>query len=663
MSNQRLQLTWYNKDKALIPIESGKYGYAWVDPADPRYCETHTLVYDDYVKGQQTPKREEVEYSARADFFPQEDNLLILGESGDVLETLTRVPELADKYIGKIKLIYIDPPFNTSQSFASYEDNLEHSIWLTMMRDRLFNLKKLLSDDGSIWVHLDTAENHRMRLLLDEIFGARNFVAEIVWGKADTSRNDAKQFSEDQDYIYVYSKKEEWCLNRLPRTEQQDSIYKAPDGDPVPWIAKPGHAPGASTHQGMVYAIQSPFTGDLLYPPIGGCWRLGQKQMYDELSKYAEYDLLEISDIEKRAEICGVNTDEVRVDVKAIMLRKTLEESRISALNVSAGVWPDVFFINEGKRIQVKGHLPAGGVTPRTIWNFGDVGSNRNSKAEIKKLFPGETPFSTPKPEKLLERIIHIATNPGDIVLDCFAGSGTTAAVAQKMGRRWVTCELLEETFIHYTKPRLEKVVNDQDDGGITRTKGKRIADDGVELPEGVMPEDAAKFVSILNKLIGDDEELKKDKTVKKLKELSRTKNLKEVINWRGGGGFSVAHLSPACFDYDSKLGCAMLTENAKGDTLVRSVAANLGFSLVNKNENSVFDARRGKSLLKVIEGVVTVEIVDWLVSQVREGETIVIAAVSVLDGVRQYLRKVCKGSRVVVIPDDIFNYAERSKE
>ena len=152
MNAQRLQLTWYNKDKALIPTETGKYGYTWVDPSDPRYCETHTLIMDDYVRGTQTPKTDEFTYSERADLEPQEDNLLILGESGDVLEALTRVPELAEKYVGQVKLIYIDPPFNTAQTFTSYEDNLEHSIWLTMMRDRLMHMKKLLRDDGSIWV-------------------------------------------------------------------------------------------------------------------------------------------------------------------------------------------------------------------------------------------------------------------------------------------------------------------------------------------------------------------------------------------------------------------------------------------------------------------------------------------------------------------------------
>ena len=181
------------------------------------------------------------------------------------------------------------------------------------------------------------------------------------------------------------------------------------------------------------------------------------------------------------------------------MLKKTIEESREDSLIVAAGILPDVIFINDGKRIQVKGHKPSGGVTPRTIWNFSDVGSNRNSKAEIKSLFPGETPFSTPKPEHLLERIIHIATNPGDIVLDCFAGLGTTAAVAQKMGRRWVTCELLDTTFFRYTLPRMQKVINNEDEGGITKTKGERLAVGGVDLPEGITADDAAKFMSVLN--------------------------------------------------------------------------------------------------------------------------------------------------------------------
>lgn len=300
------------------------------------------------------------------------------------------------------------------------------------------------------------------------------------------------------------------------------------------------------------------------------------------------------------------------------------------------------------------------GVVPRTWWPASEVGSNQEAKRDhLRRMFPDVEVFSTPKPERLLERIIHIGSNPGDIVLDVFAGSGTTAAVAQKMGRRWVTCELLESTFTTFTRPRLEKVLNDEDPGGITRTKGERVdaTEDG--LPDGVSPEDAAKFASVLNKLIKDDPELKKSVEVKSLKAASKTRRTKEVLNWRGGGGFQVAHLSPACFDYDPALDRVMLTAAATGETLIESVAANLGFTLLHPDDDYIFDARRGNALLKVVEGAATTEIVDWLASQVQPGETIVLAATTVMDGVRQHLRKLVKGSRVVALPDDVFRYAE----
>jgi len=180
-----------------------------------------------------------------------------------------------------------------------------------------------------------------------------------------------------------------------------------------------------------------------------------------------------------------------------------------------------------------------------------------------------------------------------------------------------------------------------------------------VELPNGVSPDDAAKFTSVLNKLISEDPETKNSAIVKQLKAASKTKRTKEVVNWRGGGGFQVAHLSPACFDYDPVLNRVILTPEATGDVLVESVVANLGFHLLHPDDDYVFDGRRGNSLLKVVEGVATMEQVDWLVSHVQEDETIVLAATTVMDGVRQHLRRACKGSRVVAIPDDIFRYSE----
>ena len=664
MTAQRLQLTWYNKDKALIPTETGKYGYTWVDPSDPRYCETHTLVLDDYVQGTQTEKSDEFTYSERADLEPQDDNLLILGESGDVLEALTRVPELAEKYVGKVKLIYIDPPFNTAQTFANYEDNLEHSVWLTMMRDRLLHMKKLLADDGSIWVHLDDVEVHRMRVLMDEVFGAGSFLSQVAWEKTFKPRNDkvgSQGFSSRYDVLLVYSRSANVTWNRLPRTAAMDAAYSNPDLDHKgAWTSAPATANKGDGGGGMCYAIQSPLTGRILRPPLGGHWRFGQQDMLEWLSEYAPYRLEDLHDEEIRASNERIPLSKVKQGVSALMLACSTEDARNRTLvRLEAGDWPRLYVTSTGG-LRTKSYLAKKpGRMPEDWWPYIEVGSNDEAKSEVKGLFVGENPFSTPKPERLLERIIHIGSNPGDVVLDVFAGSGTTAAVAQKMGRRWVTCELVEDTFNRFTRPRLEKVVNDQDPGGITRTKGERVdaTEDG--LPDGVSPEDAAKFTSVLNKLIKDDPELKKSVEVKTLKAASKTRRTKEVLNWRGGGGFQVAHLSPACFDYAPELDRVMLTAAATGQTLIESVAANLGFTLLHPDDDYIFDARRGNALLKVVEGVATTEIVDWLASQIQPGETIVLAATTVIDGVRQHLRKLVKGSRVVALPDDVFRYSE----
>ena len=611
MSQQRLQLTWYNKDMALIPTETGKYGYRWVDPADPRYCETHTLVMDEYVEGKQTPKSDDAFYSERADLEPQTDNLLINGESGDVLEALSRVPELAEKYVGNVKLIYIDPPFNTKQTFSSYEDNLEHSIWLTLMRDRLINLRKLLGNEGTIWVHLDDAEFHRMRCLLDEVFTPACFVTTIAWEKAQGARNDT-DISSAQDLILVYKKSSDADFkairNLLPRTAAQIGRYQNPDNDPRgPW-RQGDNGTAKSGSDDYRFPITLP-SGRVVTPPVGTYWRFS-KESFDAAQKESRIWF-------------GAGGDSMPI------IKRYLSEVQQ-------------------------------GVVPRTWWPATEVGSNQEAKRDhLRKMFPDKEPFATPKPERLLERIIHIATNPGDIVLDCFAGSATTAAVAQKMGRRWVTCELLESNYSTYDVPRLTKVVNDEDAGGITQTKPERVAADGVELPEGVSPDDAAKFTSVLNKLISDDDELKKDKAVKALKKLAKTKNTKPTINWRGGGGFQMAHLSPACFDYDEDLDRVLLTSDATGDVLVRSVAANLGYKLLPADDATPFDGVRGKKFLKVYEGVADAELAETLAAQVPDGCTLLLAATGVADGARERLRRACKGSRVVHVPDEMFPYTK----
>ena len=659
MNAQRLQLTWYNKDKALIPTETGKYGYTWVDPSDPRYCETHTLVLDDYVQGSQTPKSDKFVYSERADLEPQDDNLLILGESGDVLEALTRVPELAKKYVGQVKLIYIDPPFNTAQTFASYEDNLEHSIWLTMMRDRLLHMKKLLADDGSIWVHLDDVEVHRMRLLMDEVFGAENFQAEVVWQKADSPRRGLG-FSVDQDFVIVYRRSEAFEPNKALRTAADNARFSNPDNDPLgPWWddnPSGNHGDGSG---GMCYAIQNPLTGEMMRPPKGASWRYSQQRILAGLQGWVPYRLENLHDAEWRASNEGVPREKASDDVCALVLDVSLNEARerVAARRTSGEPLPEILIRSTGG-IGRKAYIPTDGHNPRTWWENKDVGHNRAAKSELKALFPILTPFDTPKPARLLERIIHIGSSPGDIVLDVFAGSGTTAAVAHKMGRRWVTCELLESTFTTFTRPRLEKVIHDQDPGGITMTVDRTLKSTAV-LPEKFEVKDLQDATKLLNAITKEDglngEDIAAIKVVKRLLATAPSKKR----NWRGGGGFQVAHLSPACFDYDPALDRVMLTPDATGEVLVASVAANLGFSLLHPDDDVVFDGRRGNSLLKVVEGVATTEEVDRLVEQIQPGETIVLAATVVLDGVREHLRRACKGSRVVAIPDDIFRYAQ----
>ena len=600
---QKLELTWFNKDKALIPAEVGKYGYMWVDPKDPRYCETHTLIADEVVSEVQGPKQDGTVYSDLADLEPAHDNLLIRGESGDVLEAITRVPELADKYVGKVKCVYIDPPFNTAQTFENYEDNLEHSVWLTMMRDRLVHMRRLLSSDGVIWVHLDDVENHRMRVLLDEIFGAGNFVATVKWRISDNSNNNSKGFSKDSDTILVYAKTAGWRPKFLPDPVKQ-SHYRNPDNDPRgPWfdgnpVANPKDRPN------LKYDLVAP-NGNVIPPPANG-WRWGYSTM---LAK------------------------------------------------IESG---EVFFNESGTGIKRKTYLwEQGGLPPSDIWfDTERTGSNRKSKNHLKQLFPGlPTPslFDTPKPEELIRHILELSTEPGDIVLDVFGGSGTTAAVAQKLGRRWVVAELVEETFTRFTLPRLVKVIRGEDMGGISTSAGGRIDDTKTGLPENVTPDEALKFTSLLTKVISEDEDLKNDATVKVLKQLTKTKKASDIVNWRGGGGFTVARLSPSCFDFDPELGLVTLTEAATGCTLIDSVAANLNFRLTP--DHRYFHGVRGLMRLVVVEGRLDRDKVDDLVAHLAEDDGLTIAATEIDDGVRQYLRSLGRGCRAVHIPNDIFPF------
>ncbi|MBF6672801.1 site-specific DNA-methyltransferase [Glutamicibacter sp. FBE19] len=686
---QLLELTWYNKDQALIPTATGRYDYKWVDPKDPRYCETHTLVIDEVVTGSQSPKDPTKVYSGRADLEPTQDNLLVLGESGDVLEALTRVPELTEKYVGQVRCVYIDPPFNTEKTFDQYEDNLEHSIWLTMMRDRLLHMHKLLADDGTIWIHLNDAENHRMRLLLDEVFGAGNFIAEVVWEKADSPRR-GDGFSDDHDNIIVYGKTRSPLLNKMSRTEADNARFSNPDNDPIgPWWDDNPTANKGDGSGGMCYAIQNPLTGEMMRPPAGGSWRLSQNTYFEELNKWAPYRYENLHDAKWRAENEGVPFEKASDEVCAIVLDVPLEQARtLVAERRKKPNLPRILIRSTGG-LGRKAYIPADGTNPRTLWRNEEVGHNRAAKSEIKKLFPGKKPFSTPKPERLLERVIQIATRPGDIVLDVFAGSGTTAAVAQKMGRRWISCELIDTTLNDFILPRLKKVIEDKDAGGVTLTDGQRVDATVDGLPQDITAAEAFQFTQTLAKLLKEREDVEeeldllpegseedpadsvdspepaaateltfkesllKSKEIKTLKYLAKTRKTKATLNWRGGGGFTVAHLSPSCFDYDTDLGLVLLKEAATGEVLVKSVAANLNFRLTP--EDLYFDGVRGAMRLAVVEGRLDRSKAEDLLAHLSDSEGLTIAATEIEDGVRQYLRSTGRGCVAVAVPNDMF--------
>ena len=333
-----------------------------------------------------------------------------------------------------------------------------------------------------------------------KIFGRQNFVSNISWQRTYSTRNDAKGIVNEVEHILVYSKREGWQPKKLPRTEEMDSKYKNPDNDVESWTSSDGFAPGAATHQGMVYAIQNPFSGEFIYPYDSACWRYEQTEMLSIMRGWAEYELRDIDDAEKRAAICGVGIDEVRKGVKAIVVVKSLEESKKSAQAVlKRGQWPKFYFTKNGKGgIRRKTYLSAvGDVPPTNLFEYKDVGHTDEAKKEVLKVFDGQSPFATPKPERLIKRVLEIASDEGDLVMDSFLGSGTTTAVAHKMGRRWIGIEMGEHAKTHCAV-RMKKVV-DGEQGGISKAVkwqgggGFRF----YELGEAILKEDGSLTADI----------------------------------------------------------------------------------------------------------------------------------------------------------------------
>lgn len=345
------------------------------------------------------------------------ENMLIFGDN------LLALKALEQDYTGRIKCIFIDPPYNTGSAFTHYDDGLEHSIWLTMMRDRLEILRRLLADDGSIWITIDDNEAHYLKVLCDEIFGRDNFVANVIWQKKYSVANDHKTIAPMHDHVLVYRKSDVWRRNLLPRTDAKDRQYRMEDGSGIFRADNYTCNKTAEERPNLYYAIIQPNTGEEIWPKKTAVWRYS---------------------------------------------KDTHEQNEKDNL---------VYWGKEGK-----GKVPAfkryrhslkngGHVIPSTWWTFEDASHTDAARKEVHTVL-GSTSlvddFITPKPEGLVQRVLEIGSKLGDLVLDSFAGSGTTGAVAHKMGRRWIMIELGEHCHTHII-PRMKKVCDGTDQGGISK--------------------------------------------------------------------------------------------------------------------------------------------------------------------------------------------------
>ena len=374
-------------------------------------------------------------------------------------DNLLALKSLLPQYEGRIKCIYIDPPYNTGNEGWIYNDNVNdpriknwlgevvgkegedlsrHDKWLCMMYPRLKLLQKLLSNDGVIFISIDDIEYANLKLICDEIFGATCFVSNISWQRTYSTRNDSKGIVNEVEHLIVYSKNSGWMPNKLPRTDKMNARFKNPDNDITPWTSSDAFAPDAVMHQGMVYAIQHPFTGKMIYPTNGRHWRYQQDEMLRQMSEWCPYELRNLHDEKERAKCCGIPVDEVRPDVYGIVLKNSLEESYLKACEIyKRGRWPKFYFTSGGKGgIRRKTYLEnVGGVPPTNLWEYSKVGHTDEASKVLKAIFGGKTTFDTPKPYRLIEFILKIASNPDDIILDSFAGSGTTAHAVLNMNK------------------------------------------------------------------------------------------------------------------------------------------------------------------------------------------------------------------------------------
>ena len=381
---QRLELTWIGKD-----IRPKLEPRILLEDPDKSYHAAHRMSENDIF-----------------------DNRLIFGDN------LLALKALESEFAGKVKCVYIDPPYNTGSAFEHYDDSVEHSTWLSLIRARLEILWNLLSDEGSIWISIDDYEMAYLKILCDETFGRLNFIASNVWQKR-YSRENREAIGDVHEYILLYAKnptKFKEIRHKVSLTEAQAKVYRNPNNDPRgPWRTIPITAQAGHATKEQFYEIIAP-GGKVFKPSEGRCWGLS-KSTFEKL----------------------------RSENKIYFGKDNNSQPNL------------IRYLSEVE-----------GVVPWTWWPHEEVGHTDESKKEIHALFGKEDAFDTPKPERLIKRIIEIATNRGDLVLDSFAGSGTTGAVAHKMGRRWIMIELGEHCHTHII-PRLKKVIDGEDQGGISK--------------------------------------------------------------------------------------------------------------------------------------------------------------------------------------------------
>jgi adenine-specific DNA-methyltransferase len=342
---------------------------------------------------------------------PGTGNALYHGENSEVLARLT--PSL----LGSVRCIYIDPPYNNQERYAHYHDALSHAEWLATLGERLKQLAPLLHEDGSLWISIDDREVHYLNVAADQVLGRENFVSTVVWQQR-TTRENRKVFSNNHEYVLVYAKdarRFRQARNPLAPSPDLLSRYKNPDGDARgPWQSVSANVQAGHGTASQFYVLVAP-NGRRHEPPKGRCWVYGERRMRQEI----------------RAGNVWFGKDGNGVP----RLKRFLSESQP-------------------------------GLTPETLWPAAEVGTNDSAKKHLLQLFPHASVFDTPKPEALIQRILHIATNPGDLVLDAYLGSGTTAAVAHKLGRRYVGIEQGRQAVTHCAT-RLQRVIEGER-GGIS---------------------------------------------------------------------------------------------------------------------------------------------------------------------------------------------------